>query len=162
MLVGYSSPSSSPWLDVGAPPSIDGTPAGGAGFGAGVEAFRPPPPPPARFGADRPELFFAAGFGAAFLAGFLEAFFLAALRFAGLRAVLPAAFLVVLVFFFAPFLAAIPSSCGEVLHHLYGHLRYLSNSIFLTFPEVSSRTPTEVLVRASRLMREAEDKCGFC
>src|SRR5262249_15908912 len=99
-----SSPSSSPWLDVGAPPSIDGTPAGGAGFGAAVAGFRPPPPP--RFAADRPELFFAARLWAAFRAGFLAAlrlppFFLA---------VLPAAFLVVFVVFFAAFFlfAAIP------------------------------------------------------
>jgi hypothetical protein len=88
----YSSPSSSPWLDVGAPPSMDGTPAGGAAFGApfgdaaGVLA------------ADRGAAFFTGFLAAARLAGFFAAF-----RFAGFFAVL-AAFFVVFVFL-APFLA---------------------------------------------------------
>src|SRR5271166_3032380 len=86
----YSSPSR-PWLEVGAPPSMDGTPAGGAALGAALGA--------------------AAGFavvrGAAFFTGFLAAArfagFFAALRFAGFFAVFDA-FLVVLVFL-PPFLA---------------------------------------------------------
>ena len=88
-----------------------------------------------------------AALGAAFLAGFLAAFFapaflagfLAEARFFdAFLAVLPAAFLVVLVFFAAFFLAAIgnpscighrhlpgdqvTSTCGE-MHVLYGHVR---------------------------------------
>src|SRR6185369_9306857 len=59
----YSSPSSSPVLDVGAPPNIDGTPAGGAALLAAL------PRPDERFAADRPA--FAAFLAAGFLAGFL-------------------------------------------------------------------------------------------
>jgi hypothetical protein len=111
----YSSPSSSPWLDVGAPPSMDGTPAGGAAFGAADFARPPeerllaarPPPVLAALAAG----FLAAGFFAAFRAGFLPADFLAAFL-AVFLAVFPAAFFTVFVFFagpfFALFLAAIP------------------------------------------------------
>src|SRR6202000_1127446 len=107
----YSSPSSSPALDVGAPPNIDGTPAGGAAL---PRAFAPPPDD--FFAADRP-VFAAVGW-AAFLAGFADFFapaflagFLAAARFFAppaffLEAVLPAAFLVVFVFFAAAFFLA--------------------------------------------------------
>jgi hypothetical protein len=92
--LAYSSPSSRPWLDVGAPPNIEGTPAGGAAFGA---AFARPP-----------EERFAAALRGALLAAFFAGF-LPALRFADFLAVLPA-FFVVLVFFagfLALFLAAI-------------------------------------------------------
>ena len=131
----YSSPSSSPALDVGAPPNIDGTPAGGAAL---LRAFLLAAG--ARFAADRPVF---AALGAALLAGFLAAFlappaFLEAARFLPpaffFVAVLPAAFLVVFVFF-APafFLAAIRmSSCRGDLHDVYGHLRYMSNKKNLT------------------------------
>jgi hypothetical protein len=98
----YSSPSSAPWLDVGAPPSIDGTPAGGADFGAALDAAA------GVFPADRGAAFFTGFLAAARLAGFFAGF-----RFAGFFAVL-AAFFVVFVFlpalflaFFAPFFAAI-------------------------------------------------------
>src|SRR5271155_1428926 len=79
----YSSPSSSPWLDVGAPPSIDGTPAGGAAFGAAAACFARPPLV-GRLAAALPGPVLApplaarlAGFLAAFRAGFLPAAFLA-------------------------------------------------------------------------------------
>ena len=100
---GYSSPSSWPAPDVGAPPNIDGTPAGGEAFAFAPEDLARPADG-ARLAAARP---------GAFLAGFFAAFFLAppayfaALRFGAFFAVLPAAFLVVLVFFAAFFLAAI-------------------------------------------------------
>jgi hypothetical protein len=94
--------SSSPWLDVGAPPNIEGTPAGGAAFDAfGAEGLLP---------VERGAAFFAGLLAAARLAGFFAAF-----RFAGFFAVF-AAFFGVLVFFpvffafFAPFFAAIDSS----------------------------------------------------
>ncbi|MGH7329626.1 MAG: hypothetical protein ACREJX_14870, partial [Polyangiaceae bacterium] len=102
----YSSPSSSPWLEVGAPPSIDGTPAGGEALGP--EAF--PRPPDERLAAAFLAGFFALflpldrrwpAFALAFLAERLAFFFLA---------VLPADFFVVFVFFapfFAVFFAAI-------------------------------------------------------
>jgi hypothetical protein len=110
----YSSPSSSPALDVGAPPNIDGTPAGGAALDALPRA------PDARFAADRPGF---AALGAAFLAGFLEPFlappaFLAAERFLPplfFLAVLPADFFAVFVFFAAFFLAAIRNPPAEVV-----------------------------------------------
>ena len=117
----YSSPSSAPWLDVGAPPSIDGTPAGGADFGAALDAAA------GVFPADRGAAFFTGFLAAARLAGF----FAAAFRFAGFLAVL-AAFFVVFVFlpalflaFFAPFFAAIsfPSWVEVDLSDVYGHLR---------------------------------------
>jgi hypothetical protein len=88
---------------------MDGTPAGGAAFGAAFD------PPDGRLPEERPETGLAA-LGAAFLAGFLEAFFapvlaafLAEERLAlFFFAVFGAAFLVVFVaFFFAAFLAAI-------------------------------------------------------
>lgn len=87
---------------------MDGTPAGGAAFTAGLD------PPEERFAEDRPEPALAA-LGADFLAGFLAAFlappflaaFLAEERLAFFFAVLPAAFFV--VFFFAVFLAAMCS-----------------------------------------------------
>jgi hypothetical protein len=98
----YSSPSSTPWLDVGAPPSIDGTPAGGAALGAPLDDAA------GVFPADRGAALFTGFLAAARLAGFFAAF-----RFAGFFAVL-AAFFVVFVFlppaflaFLAPFLAAI-------------------------------------------------------
>ena len=102
----YSSPSSTPWLDVGAPPSMDGTPAGGAALGAPLDAAA------GVFPADRGAALFTGFLAAARLAGFFAAF-----RFAGFFAVL-AAFFVVFVFlppaaflaFFAPFFAAIESS----------------------------------------------------
>src|SRR4051794_3933642 len=111
----YSSPSSRPWLDVGAPPSIDGTPAGGAAFVPEdlprpllerLAADLPGPVLPA-FGAARLALFLADFFAPAFLATFF-----AALRFgAAFFAVLAAGFFAVLVFFavvfFAAFFAAI-------------------------------------------------------
>ena len=98
--VFYSSPSSSPWLDVGAPPRIDGTPAGGAAFGAAFVAAA------GVLAADRGAAFFTGLLAAARFTGFF-----AALRFAGFFAVF-AAFFVVFVFlapflaFFAPFFAA--------------------------------------------------------
>ncbi|MBF5066269.1 hypothetical protein G6O45_23840, partial [Salmonella enterica subsp. enterica serovar Istanbul] len=88
----------------GAPPNIDGTPAGGAALAPRLA----PRLPDDFFAADRPVF---AALGAARLAGaFLAAFF--AVRFfapAFFFAVLPAAFFVVFVVFFAPdfFLAAI-------------------------------------------------------
>jgi hypothetical protein len=98
----YSSPSSAPWLDVGAPPSIDGTPAGGVAFAAALDAAA------GGFPADRGAAFFTGLLAAARLAGFFAGF-----RFAGFFAVF-AAFFVVFVFFpalffafFAPFFAAI-------------------------------------------------------
>ena len=138
----YSSPESSPALDVGAPPNIDGTPAGGADL---PRAFAPPLA--GFFAADRPV--FAAVGGAAFLAGFADFFapaflagFFAAARFFVavffLAAVLPAAFLVVFVFFAAAFFfaAIFVYSCRDLrgagrrasfprgdLHDVYGHLR---------------------------------------
>ena len=84
----YSSPSSNPWLEAGAPPNIEGTPAGGAaGFGAafGFEAAFLRPADAGRFLAD--------------LAGAL-------CPFAFFLAVLPADFFVVLVFFLPPFFLA--------------------------------------------------------
>ncbi len=111
---GYSSLSSPrPWLEVEAPPNMDGTPAGG-------EAFAPedlPRAPEERLPDER----FAA-FGAALLAAFLAAFFappflppfLALLRFA----VFPAAFFVVLVFF-APFLAPFLAAMCSLLEVIY-------------------------------------------
>src|SRR5580704_18508150 len=81
----YSSPSSRPWLDVGAPPSIDGTPAGGAALGAAFGAA-------AGLAVDRGAAFFTGFLAAARFAGFF-----AVLRFAGFFAVFEA-FLVVLVF----------------------------------------------------------------
>src|SRR5271165_2919105 len=99
----YSSPSSSPWLDVGAPPSMDGTPAGGAAFGAPLDDAM------GVLAADRGAAFFTGFLAAARLAGFFAAF-----RFAGFFAVL-AAFFVVLVFlppFFA-FLAAFFAAIGN-------------------------------------------------
>jgi hypothetical protein len=99
----YSSPSSRPWLDVGAPPKIDGTPAGGAAFGAALGAAA------GVLAADRGAAFFTGLLAAARLAGLFAAF-----RLAGFFAVF-AAFLVVLVFlppffaFLAPFFAAIES-----------------------------------------------------
>ena len=97
----YSSPSSGPWLDVGAPPSIDGTPAGGADFGAALCAAA------GVFAADRGAAFFTGFLAAARLAGFFAGF-----RLAGFFAVLPAFFVVFVFFppflaFFAPFFAAI-------------------------------------------------------
>src|SRR5262249_29627602 len=77
----YSSPSSIPALDAGAPPSIDGTPAGGA-------ALALPRPPPAFFAVFLAAFF--AGFLATFLAppaflaaGFFAAFFFFAAAFFG-------------------------------------------------------------------------------
>lgn len=101
MIESYSSPSSGPWLDVGAPPSIDGTPAGGAAFAAAFGAAA------GVFPADRGAAFFAGRLAAARLAGFFAAF-----RFAGFFALF-AAFFVVLVFL-APFFAAmvVPSWLG--------------------------------------------------
>jgi hypothetical protein len=94
-------------VDVGAPPNIDGTPAGGAAaFGPDdFAAVRPAE----RFAADRPVF---AALGAAFLAGFFAAFLagpdLAARFFPPFfLAVLPAAFFVDFVFFADFFLAAI-------------------------------------------------------
>jgi hypothetical protein len=97
----YSSPSSSPWLDVGAPPSIDGTPAGGAAFAAAFGAAA------GVFAADRGAAFFAGFLAAARLAGFF-----AALRFAGFFAVF-AAFFVVFVFLLPPFLAPFFAGIGN-------------------------------------------------
>jgi hypothetical protein len=100
-------------LEVGAPPSIDGTPAGGAAFGAA--AFFGPPPPDGRLPADRPGAF--EGFLAvALLAGFFEAFFFAG--FFAFAAFFGAAFF--FAAFFAPFLAAmILPSCCEVIYMTY-------------------------------------------
>jgi hypothetical protein len=88
---------------VGAPPSIDGTPAGGAAFVAALGAAA------GVFAADRGAAFFAGFLAAARFAGFF-----AALRFAGFFAVL-AAFLVVLVFFPLFFLAAFLPAIGILL-----------------------------------------------
>jgi hypothetical protein len=91
----YSSPSSIP-RRAERPLNIEGTPIGGAfftGFFAAETALE-------AAGAA-----FLAGFLAAFLAGFLEDF-LAERFFALFFAVLPAAFLVVLVFFAVDFFAA--------------------------------------------------------
>jgi hypothetical protein len=79
---------------VGAPPNIEGTPAGGAAFGAALG--RPP--------LER----FAAALRGALLAAFFAGF-LPALRFAVFLAVLPAFFVVFVFFagFLALFLAAI-------------------------------------------------------
>jgi hypothetical protein len=107
-ITDHSSPSSRPWLDVGAPPRIDGTPAGGAAFGAAFVAAA------GVLAADRGAAFFTGLLAAARLAGRFAAF-----RFAGFFAVF-AAFFVVLVFFppffafLAPFFAAIESSLVEV------------------------------------------------
>src|SRR5687767_1739419 len=102
---------------------MDGTPAGGAALAPRLL----PRLPDDFFAADRPVF---AALGAAFLAGAFLAAFLAERFFAlFFFAVLPAAFLVVFVVFFAAFfLAAIlESSCRGDVHHVYGHLRYLSN-----------------------------------
>jgi hypothetical protein len=113
----YSSPSSSPWLEVGAPPSIEGTPAGGAAFDAALGAE-------GLFAVERGAAFFAGLLAAARLAGFFAAF-----RFAGFLAVF-AAFFGVFVFFpvffafFAPFFAAIETSNLSVLSDVYGHVRH--------------------------------------
>src|SRR5580658_4734214 len=120
----YSSPSSSPWLDVGAPPSIDGTPAGGAAFVAfGEAACFALPPAAGFFAAALPGPVFAAFAG---FAGFLAAF-RAGLAFFAFFAVFPAAFFVVLVFlapFFAVFFPTIlGSSFTGDLHDLNAHLR---------------------------------------
>jgi hypothetical protein len=104
-VLAYSSPSSRPWLDVGAPPSIEGTPAGGAAFGA---AFARPP-----------DERFAAALRGALLAAFFAGF-LPALRLADFLAVFPA-FFVVFVFFadFFAFLAAILVLLKEVIDMTY-------------------------------------------
>ena len=62
----YSSPSSNPWLEAGAPPNIEGTPAGGAaGFGAafGFEAAFLRPADAGRF-FTQVQMAVAADFGA--------------------------------------------------------------------------------------------------
>jgi hypothetical protein len=79
------------------PPSIEGTPAGGAFFTGFLAAEAPLLAAGAAF---------LAGFLAAFLAGFLEDFLAEERFFALFFAVLPAAFLVVFVFFAAGFFAA--------------------------------------------------------
>jgi hypothetical protein len=112
-------------LEVGAPPSIEGTPAGGAAFVAGF--------------------FFATGrlvaaLPVAFLAGFFAAFFFAD-RLAFFFAVFGADFFAVFVFFAAFFLAAIPDPPVKVIYVTY----------MVTYVSCQTKNLTTILISQNRI-----------